>query len=186
MNETNKKLLQFSILFLVSAVVLFIIMQAEKPSDFIHPSPAGDRTKLSLSEEISHLQDSLEQDSSNLEIIIRIGNNYFDLDRFEIAIEHYEKALKIQPDMPLVLTDCAVMYHRLGKADKALEYLNKAISLQSDLAQAYFNKGMVLMTAKNNPEAALVVWKEYIEIAPETDYAKMIRQRIEAIESAGE
>ncbi|MCD6163028.1 MAG: tetratricopeptide repeat protein [candidate division Zixibacteria bacterium] len=183
MSETNKKLLQFAIIFIISAVILFYIMQTEKPSDFIHPPPAVDSLAVSLREEISYLQDSLRQDSANIEIIIRIANGYFDLDQYQSAIEYYEKALEIQPDRPLVLTDCAIMYYHLGKNDTALEYLNKAINLKSDLAQAYFNKGLILMTADNNPKAALAVWREYIDIAPESEYAKMMIKRIEAIES---
>ena len=77
------------------------------------------------------------------------------------------------------------MYFNTGNADKALEYLDRAIELAPNLGQAWFNKGLILMSAKNDHQQALEIWKEYIEIYPESEHAKFMKSQIEAIESDG-
>jgi tetratricopeptide (TPR) repeat protein len=76
------------------------------------------------------------------------------------------------------------MYNQLGNSEKALDYLDKAIALKPDLAQAYFNKGVILMTAKNDPRGAVAVWKKFIDIAPESEYVEFLKQQIKDIEAS--
>ncbi len=185
MDKQKQKLALFTSIFIISAIIiLLLINNQQRPSlmpengfsDVFHDSSA-------LIEEIDQLKSQLKDNPDNYDILAQIGNHYFDLNQPKNAIEYYERALKIKPDNPPVLTDCAVMYSQLGYNDKALEYLDTAIALKPDLAQAYINKGVILMTIKNDVGEAVAVWKKFIEIAPESEHANFLRQQIEAIES---
>ena len=185
MNQSVKKLWQFAALFVVCAVDVYIIMQREKPPLAPSGNFNADSLSLIIQNDLKALTDSLSHDSTNVDLLVIIGNDYFDLGNHEKAIEYYEKALSLKPDMPLVLTDCAIMYHKHGDIDKALTYFDKAIKLKPDLAPAYFNKGLILMSDKNKPQEAIATWKKYIELEPNSEYAKLIKQQIETMQ-AGE
>ena len=116
-------------------------------------------------------------------IMVQIGNVYYDLDDPQKAIAFYDMSLTKNPEDASVLADCAVMYFKTGDSDKALQYLNKAIELKPDLAQAWFNKGLILMTAQDRHQEGLEVWKQFIKLAPESEEAKLIKSQIDAIEA---
>ena len=186
MTETNKRIMQFGIIFIVCAVLLLIFLMGKKSPD-IAGHRAGMKTHDSLmtvlEKEAAALKSELKQNSDNIDLIIQIANHYYDLNKFSDAIEYYEKALVLQPDNPSAIADCGVMYYKAGDSDKALNYLDKAINLQPDLDQAYFNKGLILMTAKNDPDGAVAVWQKYLDIAPESEEARFLAEQIKAIES---
>jgi tetratricopeptide (TPR) repeat protein len=186
MTESNKRIIQFGAIFVICAVLILIFLMGRKPIIEVAPHAdfkAQDSLMAALEQEAAALKSELEQDSANVDLIIQLANQYFDLNKFNEAIEYYEKALALQPNNPLVLADCGVMYYKIGDSDKALAYLDKAIDLQPDLAQAYFNKGLILMAAKNDADAAITVWRKYLEIAPESEDARFLAEQIKAIES---
>jgi len=186
MIESNKRIMQFGIIFVFCAVLVLIFMMGRKTTTDIAPRAdfkSHDSLIVALEAEAAGLKSGLEEDPDNIEMIIQLANHYYDLDKFDDAIEYYEKALVLQPDNPLALADCGVMYYKAGNSDKALIYLDRAIDLQPDLAQAYFNKGLILMAAKDDADAAIAVWKKYLDIAPESEEARFLAEQIKAIES---
>jgi tetratricopeptide (TPR) repeat protein len=186
MNDSNKKLLQFVAIFVVGAFLLFFLMSTRDRRNRDRGIQMADTESMfnRLEQRIDSMKTVLEDDPHNDSLLTVIANCYFDLSQFDRAIEYYEKSLALNPDNPFVLTDCAVMYFQAKNSDKALEYLDKAISLKPDLAQAYFNKGLILMTAKDQPQNAMAVWQQYIDLAPESEQAKLMKKQIEAIESS--
>lgn len=188
MDKQKQVLIQFAGIFIVCAVVIFLFMHSQQRPTLIPESGLSDEfhdsLTITLVEEIKRLKTQLTDNPDSLEILTQIGNHYFDIDQPENAITYYEKAIKIKPDNASVLTDCAVMYNQLGNSEKALDYLDRAIALEPDLAQAYFNKGVILMTAKNDPQGAVAVWKKFIEVAPESEYAELLKRQIKDIESS--
>jgi tetratricopeptide (TPR) repeat protein len=71
----------------------------------------------------------------------------------ERAIEHYERALKLEPklyDAPLFIGDA---YHKLGKNDKAYESYARAVAIDPDRDTAYRYWGNVLMRENNLKDA---------------------------------
>jgi tetratricopeptide (TPR) repeat protein len=186
MTEPGKKLLQFSVIFIAGALVIFFFMNNKSSSSSAEKDPAmvnGDGQTKELLNQLDVLKANLKQEPGNSTYITHIANIYYDLNQPDSAIKFYEQALAINPEDPTLLTDCAVMYFQTGNSDKALEYLDLAIGKQPDLAQAWFNKGLILMAAKNEPQKALETWKEYIKLAPETEQAKFIREQIQSIEN---
>ncbi|MCP4582538.1 MAG: tetratricopeptide repeat protein [candidate division Zixibacteria bacterium] len=184
MNESNKRVTQFGLIFIVAAVILYFFIAGQKqPSSHSANirSKAADSIDSALQSELITLKASLDTEPHNINAIIRIANIYYDSNRSNEAIEYYEQAMGLQPDNPSILTDCAVMYHNVGEDDRALTYLDKAINIKPDLAQAYFNKGIILMSAKGDTDAAIATWREYIKINPESEQALYMEQQINAI-----
>lgn len=96
----------------------------------------------------------------------QLGNFHFDADRFNEAIEAYEKALDIQPANAMVLTDLGIMYRRIGKPAEAVRRFDEAISADPKLENPRYNKGIVLLHDLNDREGAITAWEGLLQVNP--------------------
>src|SRR5262245_14540332 len=81
------------------------------------------------------------------------GEAAFSKGEMERAIEHYERALKLEPKLyeaPLFIGDA---YHKMGKNDKAYESYARAVAIDPDRETAYRYWGNVLMRENKLKEA---------------------------------
>lgn len=159
------------ILFLAVTLVLggmIWILKSPQPGPAVPMQNTGD-DNAALRSSIRQLEAGLAAEPDNLELLVNLGNAYFDIDEPRKSIEYYERALELNPDMPLVLADCGVMYRKIDQPDKAIELFRKAIEMDPDLPQAYFNLGAVLRMEKDDPLGAAVAWQKYLELTPNPD-----------------
>jgi tetratricopeptide (TPR) repeat protein len=81
------------------------------------------------------------------------GEAAFAKGEMERAVEHYERALKLDPKLyeaPLFIGDA---YHKMGKNDKAYESYARAVAIDPDRDTAYRYWGNVLMREDKLKEA---------------------------------
>jgi len=86
--------------------------------------------------------------------------------------------LKLRPNNPGVIVDLGAMYRQNGNPDKAIEMFKKAIELDPQLPQAYFNLGMILRMEKNDPVGAAQAWKRYLELDPNSQAREFLESEI--------
>jgi len=111
---------------------------------------------------------SLEHEYHNL------ANDYYKIGEFEKSVEHYDKALELNPDLLETYFNRGLAYTRLQKYDKALEDLTKVIELNPHLAEAYYTRGLVY-EYKQNYDKAIEDYDKALEVDP--DYSKAETQR---------
>jgi AAA+ superfamily predicted ATPase len=111
---------------------------------------------------------SLEHEYHNL------GNDYYKIGEFDKAIEHYNKALELRPDLLETFFNRGLAYTRKGFYDKALEDLNKVIELNPNLAEAYYTRGLV-HEYRQDYNQAIVEYNKALEVDP--NYTKADSQR---------
>jgi len=140
---------------------------------------------IDLANQAKQMESMLESDPENLNLLISLGNSFYDLSDADKSIEYYERALKIQPKNAMVLVDCGAMYREKGDPDKAIELFRRAINVDQNLPQAYFNLGAVLRMEKDNPKEAAAVWKRYLEIVPNPspEVKKLLEEEIAKAEN---
>ncbi|WDP89085.1 MAG: tetratricopeptide repeat protein [Desulfobacter sp.] len=124
------------------------------------------RAEASVGAEILKLETFLKENPENAGAWVRLGNLFFDTNRFGDAIDAYEKSLTIAPGDPNVLTDLGVMYRRNKLPEKAVGAFDRAIAARPDFETARFNKGIVLMHDLNDLPGATQAWKELVKINP--------------------
>ena len=100
--------------------------------------------------------------------------------QYDKSIETYDKALKIDPKNAEITTDMAVAYRRLGKTDESVKLFRKALEIDPNQTLAMFNLGIVLRDDKKDLPGALKVWKTFLEKAPDSPHAVMIRPWVKA------
>lgn len=170
MKKDQLILVLFLAIIIISGGVIFIITS---PRADLSTRPEGFTGKIDFQAElrtkIANLESRFAGDPGNLDILIDLGNAYYDIADHAKSVEYYEKALVIKPDNPPVLVDCGSMYRELRQPQKAVELFNKAIEVNPNFPQAYFNLGTVLRMEMEDAAGAAKAWKKYLELEPNVD-----------------
>jgi predicted O-linked N-acetylglucosamine transferase (SPINDLY family) len=111
--------------------------------------------ELNLREKaISHYKAYLSLNEGRLDALLFLGNCFADEERYEEAIETYEKMLEREPNSPAGLTNMGLMYATIGDMEKAISVYRYCSRLYPERAENVSN---------------LLITQNY---APPNDYAK--------------
>jgi cytochrome c-type biogenesis protein CcmH/NrfG len=154
-----------------------IVFSAWKLQDFGGVTPATPQAaqKDDMQNRIAGVERMLAANPNNLEALIQLGNDYYDIRNFEKAAEAYQKALQIDPRNPNVWSDLGAAFRRLGKPQDAVNSFRKALELDPNHAISLFNLGLVLRDDIKDYPAALNVWEQFLQKAGESPHAVMVR-----------
>ena len=89
------------------------------------PTPA--QMQETVDTQAGPLLEKLKADPANAGLLENIGNVYYDAQRFPIAIDYYQRALKVEPANTSVRTDMATAYWYTGNADAAIAEFQKSL-----------------------------------------------------------
>jgi tetratricopeptide (TPR) repeat protein len=173
--------------FILGATVA--ILKTGKDSKVV-ASTGNPREESSVNREddIRLAKSVLEKDLRNLEALIKLGNAYFDTDRYQEAIDVYSKALVIDPKNADVRTDMGIMYRKLGRFDKALEAFRQAAQDQPMHVNSRFNLGVALKYDKNDLPGAIQAWEDFLKLEalldPGDERPIMVKQEIESMKAS--
>jgi putative PEP-CTERM system TPR-repeat lipoprotein len=90
---------------------------------------------------------------NNVEILSLRGRAYFELDQFDLARDSYNNAIRIAPNKPTGYIGNAIVELKSGYISKGDEWLDKALALNAQDAEALQLKGDVLFRQDNLIEA---------------------------------
>lgn len=141
------------------------------------PSPASMQQRITEAEKI------VANDPKNVQAWIQLGNDYFDTNQPQKAINAYDKALEIQPDNPNVLTDQGVMYKNVGWYDKAVANFEKAAKIDPKHVQSLYNLGVVYATDLKQPDKAIEAWNRFLQADQTSPQAQQVKAMIEQAKS---
>ncbi len=142
------------------------------------PAPGG---AVDYQRRIQTAEAVVAQDPKNLQAWIELGNDYFDTQQRQKAIDAYGKALELDPNNPNVLTDQGVMYRESGAYDKAIANFQKANKIDPSHMQSLYNLGVVYAYDLKQPDKAIEVWNRIIQANPMGPQAVQARQAIEDV-----
>jgi len=131
-------------------------------------------------EAITYFQNAINLNPNDAESYSGIGDSYYQIKEFNLALENYKKATlqKVCPNRPYLML--AQIYYEQKENDKALEAYYTAKSKISKESDSYinvlFNIGL-LESLKGNYEKAEPVFIELIQLDPADyhSYAKLIQ-----------
>jgi len=128
----------------------------------------------------------LKADPDNPDLLISIGNLYYDAQQYQVAIDNYGRALKIKPSDASARTDMATAYWYLGNADVAIAEFNKALDYAPDNSNTLFNRGLVKWHGKKDAVGAVTDWQRLLATNPNYQEKDKVRQMIaDAAKDAG-
>lgn len=102
-----------------------------------------------------------------------------------IAIDHYENAIRLQPDNPEPLYNLGMYYQENEMYDKALEVYQKGLTqIDSRMQHFLFNQGFIYERFRGNYDTAIVFYDSVIQYHPD-DYRAFYRKGI-CLENMGQ
>ncbi len=94
-------------------------------------------------DEARSLKAVLEADPQNVAALTRLANLYHDSGMWSQAVESYEKAIRVRPNDPNLLTDAGVCYQQMHLFDKALALFERAQRADPSHWQSLYNTVIV-------------------------------------------
>ncbi|HEV2276703.1 MAG TPA: tetratricopeptide repeat protein [Acidobacteriaceae bacterium] len=125
----------------------------------------------------------LQADPNNADLLISVGNLYYDAQQYPAAVEYYARALTVRPSDADVRTDMGTAYWYMGNADRAIAEFNQALLSRPDNANTLFNLGLVMLQGKNDAAAAIGDWRRLLAADPEYPQRQQVEQMIAQAEN---
>lgn len=173
--ETMLAVVVALIVGLLGGFLVFSMSSSNKGQQVQNPIPSGSGSPIDYANRIAEAEKIVAQDPNNLNAWMSLGNDYFDTDQAQKAVNAYGKVLQLQPNNPNVLTDQGVMYRKLGWYDKALENFAKAQQIDPKHLQSLFNAGIVYAVDLKDHVKARPYWKKILEIDPNSPVAQQVK-----------
>ncbi|MEI7815873.1 MAG: tetratricopeptide repeat protein [Desulfuromonadales bacterium] len=169
---------------LLGGYLVFSISNAGKTQQPNAAIQAGAGSPTDYTQRIAQAEKIVAQDPKNLNAWVSLGNDYFDTEQTQKAINAYGKVLEIEPNNPNVLTDQGVMFRKVGWYDKALVNFEKANKLDPNHLQSLFNAGIVYAVDMKQPEKATAYWNRYLKLDSNSPTAMQIKGLMEQPDKA--
>src|SRR5579864_5926396 len=138
--------------------------------------PSPDQMKKMADTQAAPFLEKLKADPDNPDLLVSVGNFYYDAQQFPTAIDYYQRALKSKPSDAAVRTDMATAYWYLGNADTAIDEFNKALSYEPNKANTLFNLGVVKWQGKMDVDGAVAVWQKLLQTNPNYEGKDKVEQ----------
>lgn len=116
---------------------------------------------------------ALRLDSMNDDYALHLAAFYFNTLKIQEANQVLQKFLSRKPESLKALTRLGKYYSYLKDYKKAKEYIDKALTINPQYADAHFVKGVIL-TETNQPKQAINAFMEVIQYNPEDAEAYMM------------
>ena len=106
-----------------------------------------------------------DSESENVAAWYNLGITYYELKRYNEAVEAYRQAMRIDPGHAAVWTNLGAAYHVLDRYNEAIEAYRQAIRIDPKDALAWYNLGDAYGHSGNNT-AALGAVRELRRLDP--------------------
>lgn len=135
------------LIFLILTFVCSCSEKKETASDWLNKEKTlWDGAKYSDPKKaIEYLDHAIGLQPNNPEYINKRGTAYYNLGKYQRAIEDYGESIRLLPDYFLAYHNRANAYANLGQFQKAIEDYNQAIRVAPGYVEAYKNRGIVLL-----------------------------------------
>jgi tetratricopeptide (TPR) repeat protein len=182
--DTNKKasVAQSVVMLLVGALVGFgagyFAGGGGRPGGAA-AGPAG-----AQGDRIAEMTRSLERDPENPEILMDLGNAYYDREDWDRAIETYEKARRKAPKNPNLLSDLGAAHRNRGEFELAVAFFQKAREANPEHWQSLLNWLLVEAYDRRDARAAQRLFDEVKQRYPEIPQLDKIQEQITTMRPA--
>ncbi len=123
------------------------------------------------------------------QMLTQSGNSCLKLRRNREALDYYEKAAEISPNLSIAYFNICATYYNLGDMKGAEGACKKSIAVDPGRADAHYILGSALFVQggfKDNkytaPPGTAASLKKYLELAPEGKFAKDVNEMLKMIE----
>ena len=158
--------------------------QAAAPADAPPGTPQSQQPPPLDEGRVQSLTTILQGDPKNAKAAVELANVYFDAERWNEAIDWYQKAVALDPKNVDANTDLGVSYYYTNRPDQALERFDASLAIDPKHTKTMLNKGIVLAFGKQDLDGASAEWKRVVELAPDSPEGQAARRALEGVAAA--
>jgi cytochrome c-type biogenesis protein CcmH/NrfG len=144
-------------------------------------SVAKGTISIELMEKIEDMKETVREDPKNLAAWLKLGDIYFDYNRYREAIEAYSHYLSIKPEDSDIRTKMGMMLRGLEDFDGAIEAFRKAAQMNPRHAESRFQLGALFLQEKKDVKGAITTWENYLQVSPKSERASWVKAEIERL-----
>ena len=149
-------------------------------------APSGQAPAAAVLDEtrVKALSTVADQQPTNPQPRIELGNLYFDAERYTDAIKWYSDALKLAPKDVNVSTDLGVSYYYTNQPDRALQQFDESLKMEPKHPKTLLNMGIVRAFGKQDLAGAEQAWQQVIELQPNSPEGQAAKRALDSLKSA--
>jgi len=132
----------------------------------------------------SSMKTIAQQNPSDADTRIQLGNMYFDAGRYAEAATWYEQGMKLRPKDANVSTDLGISYYYMNDPDRALAQFDQSLRIDPKHAKTLLNIGIVRAFGKQDMKGAAEAWQKILAVAPNSEEAQAAKQALDGLRSA--
>lgn len=126
------------------------------------------------------LQDEAMKNPSDPGPALKLANYLYDQQRFQQAIEWYQKAVTLDPNNVGALTDLGTSYFNTGRPQDALREFRKSLEINPKHEQTIYNSIVVNLEGTHDLAAAQQAWDRLHSLNPNYPGLDRLKQGIDA------
>ena len=166
---------------LLGGYLIFSLTTNKESAQMGGGMPVGAGSPTDYQQRIAEGEKIVVREPKNLQVWVQLGNDYFDTDQPQKAINAYGKALEMDPKNANLLTDQGVMYRRVGLYDKAIANFEKAQQIDPKHAQSVYNLGVVYANDLKKADMAIKTWSHYLELDSTSPQAQQVKAMVDQL-----
>ena len=139
------------------------------------PPPPIDEKRL------KDLSAKIKENPKDFDSIVELADMNFDQRNYDDSIKLYKRALDLKPDAVNVRTEMGTALFYQKRFDEALATFKDSLKSNPNDAQTLFNLGVVMLHGKNDPQAALQYWQQFVDTNPNHPQAAFVKEQIQKI-----
>jgi cytochrome c-type biogenesis protein CcmH/NrfG len=136
---------------------------------------------IELMEKVEDLRETVRENPKDLSAWLKLGDIYFDYNRYREAIGAYTHYLSIKPEDSDTRTKMGIMLRGLEDFDGAFEAFKKAAQMNPRHAESRFQLGALFLKEKKDVNGAITAWEDYLQVAPKNERANWVKAEIERL-----
>jgi tetratricopeptide (TPR) repeat protein len=140
---------------------------------------------INLDSTIKAFEDAAAQNPQDPEPVLRLANLLYDNQRFQDAVEWYQKALKLDPKNVNARTDLGTVYFSLGRLQDALKEYKESLQIDPRHEPTIFNMIIVNLEGTHDLAAARAAWEKLHTMDPNYKGLDGLKQRLDAAQGGG-
>ena len=144
----------------------------------VNGQPNAEQLRQMADAQAAPLIEKLKLDPKNPDLLVNVGNSYYDAQQYPVAVDYYGRALEMKPSDASVRTDMATAYWYMGDTDRAIAEFNKSLSYEPNKANALFNLGLVKWRGKMDVNGAVADWEKLLATNPNYEGKDKVEQLI--------
>jgi tetratricopeptide (TPR) repeat protein len=99
--------------------------------------------------------------------------------RYDQALQAFDRALKLKPKDPALITYKGIVYYAKGQNDRALPLFEEAIRLNPNFGRAYYQRGMIYYNQEKYDQALTDISKaKSLGYGVDPDFIALIKRKM--------